>query len=85
MVKHLPTLLLSSFLIRSLIFGANVGDSIALISLCGLFGFFYYLEHKKESPVNEKIKLQLEALKEEMNQLKSTVNGVKLGVTIGRK
>ena len=68
MKKYLevPTILLSAFLIRILITGASVGDSIALAALAGLFGFYYYYENKKEKPINE-------AVKEELAQVKRTV------------
>lgn len=69
--------LLSLVCARAVIFGASIGDAIAIAALAGLYGCNHYLKSKEEPPVNEE-------LKRELADLKSTVNAIKVGRAFGR-
>lgn len=56
---------------RLVLHGAGVGDSIALAALAALYGFTLYLEKTKIVPVNEQVR-------EELEQIRSTVNALKV-------
>lgn len=45
--------LLGAYLIRLLVTGASVGDSLTIIGLSSLYAFFLFLESKKQTPVNK--------------------------------
>jgi hypothetical protein len=72
-------------LVRILYLGASVGDSFALIGLCGLYGYFLFLESKKEVPANKELKEKVNALQEELKQLQDKVGSLKMSNIIGRK
>lgn len=70
---NFPSFLLSTYTIRLLITGASIGDSIALIGLLGLYGFTYFLQDKKEVPVNDIVKKDLETLAKEVMIIKNSL------------
>ena len=72
-----PTLLLSLIAGRCIIFGAGIGDAIAVIGLAALFGFTKYLKTKEEQPINAQ-------LKQELSEMKSSINALKLAKSLGR-
>lgn len=83
---NLPTLLLFSFLVRTLIFGADFGNALALLALSGLYGFYLFLEVNKQPDINEQTKKDMVQLKNELELVKSALNSVKLGIGFnGRK
>jgi hypothetical protein len=55
-VDKLPILLLSSFLIRLLITGAQFGDALVIIALSALYAGYYYLKVTKEPEANQELK-----------------------------
>lgn len=59
---------------KVLITGASIGDAIAIAALAGLYGFTYYVESKREIPINDQIKSELE-------QMRSSINGLKISKT----
>jgi hypothetical protein len=65
------------FGLRLVIKGAGIGDACALGALCALYGFILFLDSKKEVPINDQVKSELE-------QLRSAVNNLKLAKTVGR-
>jgi hypothetical protein len=62
---------------RAVILGCSVGDALAIAALCALCGFRYYTESKKEAPINDTVKNELE-------QIRSTLNGLKMARSIQR-
>lgn len=62
---------------KILITGATLGDAIAVAALAGLYGFTYYLESKKELPINDQVKSELE-------QMRSAINGLKISKTFSK-
>lgn len=75
-MQFLPPAILISFLIRLLITGASVGDSIVMIALCGLYAGHLYMESKKQVPVNKEIVDKINQLEELMNKTRDKVNTV---------
>lgn len=77
MLKNVNYSLLAFFLfsIKLVVFGSSVSDAIALFALAGLYGFSLFLESKKETPINDEIKKDLE-------NVKSAVNALKIGRTL---
>jgi hypothetical protein len=65
------------FGLRLVIKGAGIGDACALAALCGLYGFILYLDSKREVPINDQVKSELE-------QLRSAVQNLKLAKSVGR-
>lgn len=64
--------------IRLMAVGASIGDSIALAALAGLIGWKMYLDDKKEAPINEQIKADIEELKLQINAVNSNLQMNKL-------
>lgn len=56
--------------LRIIIKGASVGDSIALFAVCALYGYQAWVESKKEAPINETVKQQVQELRDAVNSLK---------------
>lgn len=73
LVKYLIHGLISLVVGRILIFGASIGDALALWSLSGIYGYNLYLETKKPHEVNKDFKNRLveveQALQETKNKL----------------
>lgn len=78
LLKYFTHGLLVSFLIKLLITGASIGDSLVIIALAGLFAFCHYLESKKEEPINTQVKIELTKVKEELAEVKSGLTAFKL-------
>ena len=55
--------------LRCAIYGANIGDALFLISIVGIFAYEKYLDNKKEKPVNDEVKSDLETLKNVVSSL----------------
>jgi hypothetical protein len=51
------------FTARLVIFGAGIGDAIALLSLCGLYGYMKWLDQHQYKKPTEDIQRQLEEFK----------------------
>ncbi len=66
---------------RLVVKGASIGDAGALVALCALYAFFLYLETKKQLPINDSFKAEVRL---ELEQLKTSMNGIKLTKTLGR-
>jgi hypothetical protein len=58
--------LLGAYLIRLLVTGASVGDSIVIIGLSALYAFFLDLERKKQVPINKPFHDRLVELEEKV-------------------
>lgn len=93
MVKRLifPAILLSSLVIKSII-TPTIADSLSILCLTVLFGVMYFIETKKETPVNEEIRQQLQKQQEELtwnkselDKLNSFMSASKLSTSFGRK
>lgn len=66
----LPKLAFIAFTIRLVTFGASIGDSIALLGLCGLIAYQFFIEPKRMS--------EFENLKQEVALLKNAVSSLKI-------
>lgn len=84
MEKHLnlPTFLISAFLIRLLIVGAGIGDSIVMIVLGALYGGHVYLAHIKEPIVNKDVKDKINQMDELLTKVKNKVDSYSLGAAL---
>jgi hypothetical protein len=49
--------------VRYVAVGAQLGDALAFLSLCGIFAMDKYIAWKKGPDVNEEVKRQLEQIK----------------------
>lgn len=70
MNKYFTLSILSVFSIRPIIYGASIGDAIALCGFAALCAYNFYLESIKEQPINESFKKELEDMKSAINSLK---------------
>ena len=71
-------ILLSLFLTKLLITQVSIGDSIAFLGLAGLFGFIQFMESKKEIPVNDKVKSDLDSMKKDLVEVKNFIAQTKI-------
>ncbi len=69
------------FGLRLVIKGASIGDAGALAALCALYGFSLYLETKKQQPINDSFKAEVRL---ELEQIKTSMNGLKISKAFGR-
>ena len=78
--KGLPTLIFLAFSMRLVLFGAQIGDAIALISFVSIIGFFAYLNRNKLDNV-EQMRKDIEDLRNSIQSLKLSqgLNTKKLG------
>lgn len=79
MQEYLIPALLSSIVIRVLIFGASIDEAIGIIALSSLYGFYLYIQSSKEEPINDIIKAEFEVLKQELKTTKDSVSSLKMG------
>lgn len=79
---NFPLVILSLFTLRLLITGASIGDSIALLGLAALYGFYYYIEANKEPEINVEFKEKFEQLKIEIENLRHAQNTIKIASQI---
>lgn len=70
--NYLPLLAFLGFSIRLIATGANVGDAIALFGFAALYGFNLYIESKREQPVNDQVKAELETLRNQVSSIQSS-------------
>lgn len=75
-------ILLIGYLIRLLIFGSSIGDAIALAALAGLFAFTHYLSYQKQPEINAVVQANLEKVSKELEDVKNTVNAIKVGTQL---
>lgn len=76
---NLPNLLLVSLLVKGLGFGFSLPESICVLGFVAMSTFFHYLEFKKEPEINEVLKKEHIAMKEQIRELQSTLSSIKLG------
>lgn len=70
-------ILLSAIVVRVAVFGASIGDALAIAALCGLHGFAMFLKSKQQPDINSE-------LKKEIADMRSSVNALKIGRTFGK-
>lgn len=81
---NLPSFLILSFIIRLLIVGAGIGEALVAIALSGLYGFYYYLESKKEPIANKDLLERLLALEDQIKTTREKVNSITLASHLKR-
>lgn len=86
MEKYLnfPIVILSAFIIRLLITGAGLGDSLVIIGLSSLYAFNCYLQYKQEPVANKELINRVVELEEQVRITKENISSVKLGVSLKR-
>lgn len=86
MEKYLnfPILILSAFIMRLLITGASVGDSLVILGLSALYSFYYYIESKKQPIANKDLIDRIVELEEQIRATKESVHSIKLGSSFKR-
>jgi hypothetical protein len=55
----------------------TVGEALAIGALAALYAYTLYLDSKKEKPINDQVK-------QEVEDLRSAVNALKVGRAFGR-
>lgn len=78
-MKHLsPTLaLVAGIGIRAVVFGASIGDALAITSLCALHAYTSYLASIKHLPINDEVKADIV-------EIKSAIGALKMAKSLGR-
>ena len=85
MIKHLSftNVILCILLLRIIIFGASFGDALAFLGICATHSYLFYLNNKKEIPINQEVKEEISQMRQEHLELKSQLNSLKLGNVFG--
>lgn len=82
---NLPTFLILALLSRILVTGASIGESIALLSLSGLYSYFLFLESKKSPKANQELWNRVIELEEQLKLTRDKVNTVHLSSVMKRQ
>jgi hypothetical protein len=69
--------LLSAFVIRAIFMGSGFGDSLIVIGLCGLYGYFVFQE-RKDDAFKKEILEHAVSMKKDVEDLKAIVGSMKL-------
>lgn len=74
-----------AFVVRLVIFGASVGDAIALVSMAAIFSFEKWLKYQDVKKYNETfenaVKAEFERANAELQKVRSQVSSLNLGST----
>lgn len=81
---NVPMLAMLIFLTRIVIFGAGIGDSIAMLGLCALFAYDRFIQIRKED-VLKNIDDQFQKLSNEISSLRMQVNPPVMSTMNGKK
>jgi len=73
----LPEIVFAGFCLRIIVFGAGIGDAIALVSMVAIYGFHSYLSSKRVD--------QYEDLSKEIENIKNSMIGLKLNQGLSTK
>lgn len=76
--KSLTQVLLSAFVIRLLVTGASIGDSLAVLSLSAIYAFYLYLESKKEPVANKDLSDRIALVEEKIQKTDTKVGALAL-------
>lgn len=76
---NLPAFLVSAYVIRLLLVGASLGDSITILALSSLYFLTYYFKSHKDEPVNKLVIDRIVELEETVKATKEKMNSFSLG------
>lgn len=78
---HLSHIAFAIFTIRLVVFGASIGDSLALTSIVALIGFESHLKHKAGPDINKTVLKEIKLMKDKVSALSmnKTIGQVKDG------
>lgn len=77
-IRNLLIVFIAIFLARLVWFGAGIGDALTMISLCALYSTHVYFQQKQVPNIPEQ-------LKQEIENIKSSVASIKVGVGFLKK
>jgi hypothetical protein len=77
MLKNLPLFAPLVFTGRLVIFGSSLGDALVCASLSAVLCLQMYFDSKKQEPISQSVK-------DEIEQLKASIASIKLGKSLGR-
>lgn len=63
-------ILLSCVVVRAAVLGAGVGDALAIAALCGLKGWWLYLEQTKKPNITGEMQKQVDEMRTTVQALK---------------
>ena len=75
--KNPALILLGSLVLHSHFKVITLGEAVAIAALSALYAYTLYLDSKREKPIND-------AVKQEVADLRSAVNALKVGRAFGR-
>lgn len=81
---NFPLIALSLLSLRAVIFSASIGDAIGIVALSGVVCFTNYLKHVKIEDPTKDIREALAESQLKIEEIKSTVNSLKLARTYGK-
>jgi Ca2+/Na+ antiporter len=76
-LKSPALILLFSLIAHSHFKAINIGEALAISALCVLYGYTLFLDSKREAPINEEVK-------KELQELRSAVSALKVARAYGR-
>jgi hypothetical protein len=65
----MPLILCSAFVGKIIIYDASLGDSIALLGLCGLYGYHLFL-NKEKARQSDNIQRDIKLIRDEVQAIK---------------
>lgn len=71
-LKDPMLILISSLILHDHFRPSTIGQAIVIAALSAVYGYNTYLNSKKEVPINDEIKKQVEEMRQMMNSLKLT-------------
>lgn len=77
-IKSLTQILVSAYLVRLMLTGADVGDALVILSLSALYGFHMYLDNKKEPEANRELKDKIAEVEKIAQQTQTKVSAMQL-------
>jgi len=66
----MPLILCSAFVGKIIIYGTSLGDSIALLGLCGLYGYHLFL-NKEKIRKNTQLQYEMKLIRDEVQAIKT--------------
>lgn len=88
-MKHIPIMLLIGLVVRSLIHGAQISDSLSIIAISALIYLSASVDYNKKSIEIQgelsKLRQDLEKYEKEISETKQYVSGVKMAQILGGK
>jgi hypothetical protein len=76
-LKNPILVLLTSMIVHDHFRASSLGQAVAIAALCATYAYNLYLDSKKEAPINEEVK-------KELQELRGAITSLKINKVFGR-